>query len=336
MSQTQASNNSRVLPAFMRKPVNPNTDMRPPVQEDASVNAPGVQPDAPNIPNQTPAIPVSIAPPVMQQAPVPVQAPTPVQAPVSQPAYTPPPATDPVVDQYLMNQLEQERRALAARNAEQEQVIQNLLTAQQELDQIKAQQELQAAMAAEAFDDLETVDPEDAKRITNKVLNVTQRAIEPLRQEIEQQRRTADERLQAQQYQFEVQHRAEMNRRITEVHPDFLALQHNPAYHAFMQQRDGLSSKTIDQRAAEEFRAGNADYIIDVLNRLKGTIPSATQITTVAPVQTASSVATAATDPQAPPLTLKELNDRFQMRQITPDEYKRQVQAARAALYNPA
>jgi hypothetical protein len=114
-------------------------------------------------------------------------------------------------------------------------------------------------------------------------------------------------------------------------HPDFHQLQHTAAYQTFMSQRDGLSSKTLDDRAAEEFQLGNVDYVIDLLDRVKGTVPSPVHAAVVAPVQVASSSVTTPDTPQAPPMTLRELNDAYSMRQLSHDEYRKKLAELRAA-----
>ena len=97
-----------------------------------------------------------------------------------------------------------------------------------------------------------------------------------------------------------------------------------------MQQRDGYSSQSLDDRAAAEFKMGNAEYITHLVDQFKQAKPSAASISSVAPVQTASAPAAPAGPAEQLP-TLHELNSMMQMRQITPDQYRGWLAKIRAA-----
>lgn len=334
---------AHIPPAFLRTPINPHSEKvraglaqpeTPPAQPPVAPVAAPVA--APVTPAEQPAFPPQqVAPsPVAAPQAAPVQQPAPAQpqvapAPQQPPMYVQPP-TVPVVDQYLLQQLAQERDRLSAELGEKDKVIGNLLTTQQELAALKQQAQMQEALAATNFDGLETVDPEDAKRISAAVLAATQATIAPLQKQLEDERQRIQAQTQQQMQYMEQQRIQSLNQQVLSVHPDFFQLQSSPAYHAFMSQRDGLSSKTRDQRAAEEFMAGNTAYVIDMLNQMKGASPSPAQIATVAPVQSAPA-APAAPAAQTPPMTLRELNDLMGTRQITHDEYRARLKELRAA-----
>ena len=295
----------------------------------------------PNLVNQ----PAPQAPEVKASAPQPAPAPV-QQPPVAQPQPTPPPAQPQVAqaqpqqvppapnyqqnmwDAYAAQQrlMELERinreqqnhlQQLQARSAEQNTTIDNLLKVQQEYEQLKAVQD------SNNFDysGLTTVAPEDAKAITNNIMSAIQTQLEPLKKRIGDQDRQMQATATYQEQRFQQQQAANTLNKILEKHPDFLALRNNPNYVNFLNQRDGLSSYSIDQRAAIEFQLGNADYINHMLDQFKSQQPSVNSINSVAPVQTSSQVT-----PQAAPMeqlpTLRELNSMMQMRQITPDRYR--------------
>jgi hypothetical protein len=323
MSQVQTPTAQvNVPPAFQRVPINPHTAK---VQEELQKM------------NTQPA-PESVTAPIQdairQQTLTSTQPVTSPPAPVE--TLPPPPPPTPHVQYdpqmlYALQQAEAERERLAQENVAAQQTIQNLLSKQEELELLKQRQELQKSLSKEAFAELQTVDPEDAQRITHAVLNSLTPTLAEQRKELEKtKKQLADNQAQMQQRLAHAQVQ-QTNQRIMAVHPDFFKLQETPAYHAFMSQRDGLSHQTRDQRAAQEFNAGNADYVIDLLNQLKGAVPSAASIATVAPVQTAISVSTAAATQPAPTMTLGELNSLYQMRQISHDEYRAKLKELRAA-----
>lgn len=302
-----------VSPSFRRVPMNPYTEkVNQALQQDNAAPAPASQP---------------VVPPVTVTQPAPAPASQPVTQPT--PAPTPTQVLDPrVISAY--QQSEAERLRLAQELETQRETINNLLKSQQELDQLKQRQALQDSLNQDAFADLGTVDPEDAKKISNAVLNATAPVMTAIQQEnarLRQQIAESQEQIAARLEQQRIQ---QLNQRLLAAHPDFIQLQNDPAYIAFMNQRDGLSHMTRDQRAAQEFSAGNVDYVIDMLNQLKGVQPSADSITSVAPVQTAAA-AQVSQQVATPPMDLRTLNSLYQMRQISHDEYREKLKELRAA-----
>lgn len=290
-----------VSPSFRRVPMNPYTEkVNQALQQDNAAPAPASQP---------------VTPPVVVTQPAPAPAPTQVLDPRVIAAY---------------QQSEAERLRLAQELETQRETINNLLKSQQELDQLKQRQALQDSLNQDAFADLGTVDPEDAKKISNAVLNATAPVMTAIQQEnarLRQQIAESQEQIAARLEQQRIQ---QLNQRLLAAHPDFVQLQNDPSYIAFMNQRDGLSHMTRDQRAAQEFSAGNVDYVIDMLNQLKGVQPSADSITSVAPVQTAAA-AQVSQQVATPPMDLRTLNSLYQMRQISHDEYREKLKELRAA-----
>ena len=295
-----------VLPAFNRAPHNPYTEI---VQDGLKQQEEdNITPPQDNV---TPPAPADNEPKSQQVKFTPVDMPS-------------PDATA------WMQAIEQERLKAANESAEKDRVIANLLEQQKEYEALKQQVAIQKAVADNAFDNLNSVDAEDAKAISNTVLAATNAALAPIYKELEESRKQTAAQFAQNAQAARAAQINEYNRRILAKHPDYFDLMNTKEYRAFMSGRDGLSSKSRDQRAAEEFLAGNTDYVIDLLDRLKGKTPSTEQIQTVAPVQTAP----AAPTPEKKGDTLMDLgtlNSLYQMRQITHDEYVKRLNAWRAA-----
>lgn len=325
-------NNVAVPPAFRRAPLNPYSQR---VQEKMQElnNNPASTPAPTPAPAQTPTPTPVIAthtPPTETSAPTPEPG---VSTAPAQPVSTlSAPAAPSQSDQsYLIQQLMNEREQLSHQNEAMRQAIDNLSKDREELAQLKREQEIQRAVSAQAFENLGSVDPEDAQTISRAVLSAAQAPLENLRAELEQQRKALADAQQQSAYEMHEMRRKSMNAEIMKAHPDFMQLQQTPEYRAFMSQRDGLSTKTRDQRAAEEYMAGNPAYVIDLLNQLKQNKPSVQQVMSVAPVQSAAGAVSAPTAPAAPQYTLPELNALYQMRRISHDEYREQLNKLRAA-----
>ena len=318
-------------PTFIRNVTNPNLVAQPsePVPPTSATANPAPAPaPAPNpAPTPTPSV---ATPPTVQAQP---------QVSTQQPPYVPQPNPWDVVDfqqqrQRMLeleriNQAQQEQfQQLQARYAEQNTTIDNLLKAQQEYDQLKAAQD---ATANFDYGQLTTVDPEDAKAITKNIINAVQAQLEPIKRRINDQDKQMQAATDYQERRFQQQQAAATLNKILDKHPDFLSLKDNPNYIHYLKQRDGLSSYTIDQRAASEFQLGNADYVINMLDQFKSQQPNVNSINSVAPVQTTNqTVAPAAPVQQLP--TLRELNSMMQMRQITPEQYRELLKQIRSGV----
>ena len=154
--------------------------------------------------------------------------------------------------------------------------------------------------------------------------------LEPIRKRLDENKQQMQNTLNYQEQRFQQQQAAATLHRILSKHPDFLELRNNPNYVNFLNQRDGYSSQTIDQRAAIEFQLGNADYINDMLDRFKASSPNVSSIQTIAPVQTTNSAIPPAQPARTLP-TLREINSMLQMRQITPEQYRELLKQIREA-----
>ena len=223
-------------------------------------------------------------------------------------------------------QLAQERDILANQLAE-------MQKRNAEFEAANQQQALLASLDnADELNALETVDPADARRIAVMTARMLKQPIDGVAAEVKAQRETIErnrvEALNATQQAQIARYAGE----ILQVHPDFYNLFNDPAFLQYLQEPDGLSSRSRDQAATQEFYAGNTRYVIDIVDKFKQNRPDNGKVTTVPPVQVAGGAATPATSSaDKPTFTLAELNSLYQMRRISPDEYRTRLKELRAA-----
>lgn len=265
--------------------------------------------------------------------------PPPPSQPQEQPAAESQPA--PVVyDAQLQKQLEAERQMFAQREqqwqqwAEQHnQQLAAAQAAQAELDKLKNREALAQKLASdEAFAGLESVDASDARKLINMTAEVFQ---EPLNATADQLKQLQMQNAQMQQY-IQQQTAAMQSQRVRDellaAHPDFFQLyDQNQAFRQFLNERDGLSYQTREQRAIAEYNAGNAPYLINLINQFKGVAPKVNDIKTVAPVQVANAAASYQQPAPQQRYTLADLNYFMQTGQISPDQYREELNKLRAA-----
>lgn len=243
-------------------------------------------------------------------------------------------------DLQLQKQLEAERQMFAEREQQwqqwaqqQNQQLAAAQSAQAELDKLKNREALAQKFASdETFAGLETVDAEDARKIIGLTAEAFQ---EPLNATAEQLKQMQAQQAQMQQYiaqQTALMQSQRVRDELLTAHPDFFQLYgQNQAFRQFLNERDGLSYQTREQRAIAEYNAGNAPYLINLINQFKGIAPKVNDIKTVAPVQVAN--AAASYQPPAKPAqyTLADLNYFMQTGQISPDQYREELNKLRAA-----
>ena len=326
----------QVSPAFAKVPVNPNVQPEQPAQ--APAPAPAPTPEQPpqftqpqdklqswlNILNNPESAQETPAP---QPAPAPAPQPPAPQPPAPQPAPapTPAPSVPPQNAQEFMA-LQQQNQQLQAQLAQQQQVIQNLMDANKGYNDLK----VQTAADNIQFGELGTVDADDAKAIAAGIMKALDTQLAPIKEALAQQRSYTEQFSQLQDQKFAQQQAKAVINQIMQKHPDFIELQTDPNYLRFVQQHDGSSSLTYDAIAAYEFQRGNANYIIDLVNKYKQQQPAASTLTTVAPVQTAA-IPQPAQEPQVELPTLRELNQWMQMRRINQDQYRQLLQKIMAS-----
>lgn len=252
--------------------------------------------------------------------------------PLSQPQPQLQPQPQPQPDTQYQSYLDRQQMAQLA--AERDALYQQLAEARERERQWQAQQEVaslaQQLHSSPEFQELGSVDPEDAQRIAGAAARVLNDRIGGLQKQLDEQRYATQQGFRNLQRREAVMNDRKTSEAILRVHPDFMQLSNDANFRAFLAGHDGKSSKSRDQRATEEFYAGNADYVIDLVNRFKqGTNPQ--PLYTNPPVQVAGSVAA---QQQAAPqvdFTLRDLNTMMQMRQITPDEYREKLKQWKAA-----
>lgn len=292
---------------FLRSEAAQATNQTPPTMESQHVDRGGSRVVQPN-PLDTPPTPEPAAPqPAPQSAPQ--------------------PAPQPYYDPALVRQLAQERDALW------QQVNQYAAEREEWLRQQNARNMTDQLMQAPELQELESVDPDDARRIASAALHGVSSQYAQLQQDLNalraEQQRSYQELRQRERAQFEKRNADA----VLQQHPDFFDLYQNSAeFRQFLNGRDGYSSKTREQIATEEFYAGNTAFVVDLLNRFKQGQPNRANVSTVAPVQVASSAATAGNHaPAQPSYTLADLNNLMQTRQISHDEYLKRLGEWKAA-----
>lgn len=250
-----------------------------------------------------------------------------------------PPLAAPTSDSVLQKQLEMERQAWAAEKAQwqqavqvQAQQLQQAQQMQQEYAALRQQQELAQQLSNdELFADLQTLDADDARRIVALTTQTLQAPLNTMKQELSKQQLAIQQQQQFLNQQFSLMRQQSASEKLQAAHPDFAQLVHDPAFLQFAQQRDGYTSKTREQMAWEEFNAGNPDYVINMVNQFKGIAPKVENLQTAPPVQVANAAMQPMPQQTAPQFTLAELNNLMQMRQITPDQYRAELNRLRAA-----
>lgn len=305
---------------FIKPMTNPNVV--------AAGQAPGPEAQQQQVLQPTPVSPTPAAPIPTQtnEAPQVPQTPPPLapQAPTQNP-------WDMFAAQQRLAELERVNREqqqqllqMQSKAAEQNTTIDNLLKTQAEYDSLKKFNE---SLNVD-YSNLSTVDPADAKFITDSIVNAVQVQLEPIRKRLEDQDKQMQSAINYQEQRYQQQQANQTLNKILSKHPDFMQLRNNQAYINFLNQRDGFSSQTLDQRAAVEFQLGNADYINNLLDQFKAGQLNTNSINTVAPVQTTNQAVTPAQPAQSLP-TLQELNSMMQMRQITPEQYRQMLKKLR-------
>lgn len=242
-----------------------------------------------------------------------------------------PPAGFPAYDAQWQQQLMAERQAYAQREQQWLQAMQQQQAeleaarkAQAELDAYKQQAALQQQLASdEVFNSFQTLAPDEARQLVQIATGATQQMMQQQREELARQQAAWAQHQQQMQQQTQQQARQRTSQEILAKHPDFYNLYNTPQFQQFMMQRDGLSSKTREQLATEEFYAGNSAYVIDLLDKYKGAKPQTAPMQQVPPAQVASTAGTPQGGQQQPALTLGELNTLMQTRRITPDQYRK-------------
>lgn len=314
---------------FSKAPANPYTAKADEFRQQMAAEQAPAQPEPGPQNSIYPQFGAAAEPASPQPAPEPAAEPAPQPAPQPAPAPQYPPAGgyDPMLAERLAAEREQFRQAFGA----QAQELEQLRAKAAELDDIKRRASVRADVQQKMLDGLSSVTPEDAQAISESVLTMADQRLDPLKQQLEQQRREFEEATARQRAELERSRREMLNGRILAAHPDFYQIMNTPEYRAYVTQRDGKSSETRDIRAAREYLNGNTEYVVDMISQFKASRAGAARPDTVPPAQMAAGGAPAQGAPKAPQLTLRDLNNLFQTRQISPDEYRRLLPEVRRA-----
>lgn len=356
---------SPVGSAFTRPPIIP----QPPAADQAqpaateSVAPSQSQPQPQPTPEMTVLAP---PPPRMKQGILPQPAAQSQQATVaSSPAVTETTPAEPIVPlapqetsgtvdkaaaDYAMwqQQMAQERQAFAQREQQwaaayeqQAKQLTELQQAQAELARYKQQEAIAQKYADDkAFEGMESVDPNDARRIAQITADMLYAPLAEERAKMELERRQMQDQLAQTQTYAQQQAIAAQAVRVRDqllaAHPDFFELyNYDPKFRQYLNSREGKSSYTREQLAMAEYNAGNAAYIIDLIDKFKGVQPKTQDIQTVAPVQVASAAPVAPQQP-ASVRPLSELIRLMHTGQLTQDQYRMELNKLRAAQPQPA
>lgn len=290
-------------------------------------------------PNQQQPVQQVIAPPPQRRQNA-ILPPTPnIYVPPNQPQeqagstnnITSEPSAPAALDPALQRQLEAERQAFMQREQQWQQYAQaqqaqleELQKSQAELAKIQQREAIAQKFANnETFAGLQTVDADDARQL----IQLTAEAFEEPLKATTTQLQQMQQQMQQQQQYIQQQTAAMQSQRVRDellaAHPDFFQLYDgNAAFRQFLNERDGLSSQTREQRAIAEFNAGNAPYLIDLIDKFKGNKPTVNDMRTVAPVQVAQAAAPYQQPAPQAQYTLADLNYFMQTGQISPDQYR--------------
>lgn len=271
--------------------------------------------------------------PQLEKAPETAPQPQQETQPAQQPEPQPVPQPDyPQYNRYYEQQMMQQMAA------ERDQLRQQLAQMQEQQRQYQEQQQLndiynQLAQSPE-FEQLESVDPDDARRIMGATAKLLNARLNSVQQQLDSQRQETQRNFYNFQAQAEGNRARQVSETILKAHPDFFDLYKDPAFVQYLNGHDGYNSMSRNDAATAEFYRGNSDYVIDLVNRFKQSRNpnSARQIQSTPPVQVASA-ATAPAQPQAPRsnYTLAELNTLAQTRQISQDQYRQMLKDWKAA-----
>lgn len=178
--------------------------------------------------------------------------------------------------------------------------------------------------------DFRTIDMEDAKKLLAPVIQTMRQqqsaSNAEFQRRLSEQERALETRFKELDDREHYDKLAKTKAAILAAHPDLEALQKTPEYQRTMASPiGGKSGVLIGQLVAAEYRQGNAEYIIDVLNRIKaGVQPDLADVASVSPASTTTTPSsnTAEKPGRLSPEELAELRFKVQSRQISRQEFR--------------
>lgn len=178
--------------------------------------------------------------------------------------------------------------------------------------------------------DFRSIDMDDAKKLLAPVIQTMRQQQSASNAEFERKLSEQEKALQTRFKELDDrEHYSKLQRTkdaILAAHPDLEQLQKTPEYQRTMASPiGGKSGVLVGQLVAAEYRQGNADYIIDVLNRIKAGVQ--TDLSDIASVSPASTNATPTSSDEGKtgrlsPEELAELRFKVQSRQISRQEFR--------------
>lgn len=265
---------------------------------------PPVVPQQPAQPQITPAVQQPVQQPVQQTSP-PVVEYTPVTN-IPLPAgytdflsFSPPPSTPPQSPTPVVNTFEEDNKKLLAELEETRKKLEEAQSRAQVPEELRALQEerLLENMLSQANLEFSSINTDDAKKLLAPIVSTVRKQTADLEEAFKK-------RLEAQQLQLDStvntlnetqkQARVEATRKkILDAHPDLENFQKSEAYHKVMLSPvSGKSDLLVGQLVSAEFQRGNADYIIDLINSIKGAQPNLESIASVSANGIGTTVAT--------------------------------------------
>lgn len=167
-----------------------------------------------------------------------------------------------------------------------------------ELARMKEEREIEQLLSSSETE-FTTIDKEDAKKLlapivrtvreqANRAVKDSEARVQQLEQELQERFRKLDDE----------KFTARLNKTrdaILKAHPDLESLQKTPAYQQMMMSPiGGNAGLLVGQLVAAEYQRGNADYVINVLNQVKQSVPDLANVASVSPAAATTAPAPAA------------------------------------------
>lgn len=187
--------------------------------------------------------------------------------------------------------------------------------------------------------DFRSIDMDDAKKLLGPVIKTMRQQQNASHAEFQRKLAEQEETLKSRFKELDDrEHYSKLEKTkaaILAAHPDLEQLQKTPEYQRTMASPiGGKSGVLIGQLVAAEYRQGNADYIIDVLNRIKaGVQTDLSDVASVSPASTTTAPSAAGSDKSGrlTPEELAELRFKVQSRQISRQEFREIMEKHREA-----
>lgn len=215
-----------------------------------------------------------------------------------------------------INTFEEDNKKLLAELAESRKELEELKNKAQIPDELRAIQEERniETLLQQAGLEFSSINTEDAKKLLAPIMSTLRKQTsdleEAFKKRLENQQATVDSVVNTlNEKQKQTQNEA-TRKKILEAHPDLETIQKSEAYHrAMLSSVQGRSDLLVGQLVAAEFQRGNADYVIDVINSIKGSQPNLDSIASVSASGMSTMPAPSSTDSSDGILTDDQIAD---------------------------